>query len=558
MLDIIHLKPENCKDCYKCIRNCPVKAISFEHNQARIIEDACILCGQCFVVCPQKAKEIRSDLQAVLDAIHAGRNVIASIAPSYIAAFNVSGIEEMRQALRESGFCDAQETALGAEAVSREYERLLRQGEHGVLISSCCPSVNTLIAKYYPDLLPSLAAVLTPMQAHCSMIKAAMPDAFTVFIGPCISKKREADSAPAVDACLTFDELDEIFARHGITLTGGEDMPDAFGPRARFYPTAGGIIKSMNATPGYHRIAIDGVESCLSALEEIRAGKLRGAFVEMSACEGSCVAGPIIREHKQRRLSGALRIARSAGGEDFGVQGPADLHMEIKADPYREPYVSKSEIEQVLRKMGKTTPDKELNCGCCGYPTCREKALAVCMGKAEIEMCLPFLKEKAESFSDKIIANTPNAILVLDEALTVQQINAAAMRLLRLRSADEILDAPIVRILDPTDYMRVVATGQNIVNKRHFLPEFQLHVEETMLYDKAHGILICIMRDVTEQELLHEQQEKRRRQTVEITDKIIDKQMRAVQEIASLLGETTAETKIALTRLKDAMRDDEK
>ncbi len=558
MLDIIHLKPENCKDCYKCIRNCPVKAISFEHNQARILPDACILCGRCFVVCPQKAKEIRSDLQNVLDAIHAGRNVIASLAPSYIAAFDVRGIEEMRNALMEAGFSDAKETARGAEAVSREYERILREGSHPVLISSCCPSVNTLVAKYYPDLLPCMAAVLTPMQAHCSMIKAASPDAFTVFIGPCISKKQEADEAPAVDACLTFDELDEIFARHGITLADGGDMPDAFGPRARFYPTAGGIIKSMNATPAYHRIAIDGVENCRNALEEIRAGKLKGVFVEMSACEGSCVAGPIIREHKQRRLSGALRIARSAGGEDFGVQAPTSLHMELKADPYRAPFVSQSEVDQVLRKMGKTSPEKELNCGCCGYPTCREKAAAVCMGKAEIEMCLPFLKEKAESFSDKIIANTPNAILVLDEALTVQQINSAAMQLFGLRSADEILDEPIVRMLDPADYMRVVATGQNIVNKRHFLPEYQLYVEETMLYDKPHGILICIMRDVTEQETAREQEEKRRRQTVEITDKIIDKQMRAVQEIASLLGETTAETKIALTRLKDAMRNDEK
>lgn len=556
MQDIIHLKAGNCRDCLKCIRNCPVKAISFENEQARIITDACILCGRCFVVCPQKAKEIRSDLQTVLDALHAGKDVYVSLAPSYMAAYNVSGIDEMRAALRKIGFADAQETAVGAEVVSREYERLLRSGEHSVLISSCCPSVNTLIAKYYSDLLPHLAKVLTPMQAHCAMIKEAHPNAFTVFVGPCVSKKHEADEAASVDACLTFDELDILLSRHEITLGGGDEAPDAFGPRARFYPTAGGVIKSMNPTPGYHRIAIDGVENCMHGLEEIRAGRLRGAFVEMSACDGSCVAGPIIREHIQRRLSGALRIARSAGGEDYLAAPPKDLRMDIPAEPYHAPFVSKYEVEQVLKKMGKTSPDKELNCGSCGYPTCREKAAAVCMGKAQINMCLPFLKEKAESFSDKIIANTPNAVLVLDEALTVQQINTAALKLLRLKNADSAINMPIVTLLDPADYMRVITTGQNIVNKRHYLEQFKRYIEETILYDKPHGIVICIMRDVTEEETIRMQEETRRRQTVEITDKIIDKQMRAVQEIASLLGETTAETKIALTRLKDAMRDD--
>ena len=211
-------------------------------------------------------------------------------------------------------------------------------------------------------------------------------------------------------------------------------------------------------------------------------------------------------------------------------------------------------IQAVLNQMGKTTPDKELNCGCCGYPTCRDKAIAVCQGKAVVEMCLPFLKEKAESFSDKIIGNTPNAIMVLNEDLIVEQINKAALNMFKLRSADDILHGPVVRMLDPTDYLNVVTTGRNIYNKCHYVAEYKIFVEETILYDKQYRILISIMRDVTDREEMRKSDLELRRQTAEITDKVIDKQMRVVQEIASLLGETTAETKIALTKLKDAIQ----
>ncbi|MDO4546950.1 MAG: [Fe-Fe] hydrogenase large subunit C-terminal domain-containing protein [Clostridia bacterium] len=554
---IIKLKQDNCKDCYKCIRNCPVKAISFANNRAEIIPDECILCGRCFVVCPQNAKEIRSDIQKVQSAIRSGKKVIASVAPSFIAAFDVNGIEDFKRTLTALGFADARETAVGAEMVSREYERILAEGRHKALISSCCPSINTLIEKYYPDMLGHLAHVLTPMQAHCSMIKRECPDAFTVFIGPCISKKQEADEAASVDACLTYDEISEWMAEQGESpVSGASYQNDGEGQRARFYPTAGGIIKSLNKTSGYHRVAIDGVENCRSALEEIRSGRLSGAFIEMSACEGSCIAGPIIREHRQRRLSGALKVARYAGYSDYGVKPLEDMTMPLAPAGLKRVIPGNEAINQVLKKMGKTSPEKELNCGCCGYPTCRDKAIAVCQGKAEIEMCLPFLKEKAESFSDKIIANTPNAVLVMDEDLVVQQINSSAMRLFKLRSPDDILHAPVVRMLDPTDYLNVVTSGRGVVNKRHYIAEYRLFVEETILYDRQYKILISIMRDVTEQENARAQEEELRKQTIEVTDKVIDKQMRVVQEIASLLGETTAETKVALTKLKEAMKNE--
>ena len=206
--------------------------------------------------------------------------------------------------------------------------------------------------------------------------------------------------------------------------------------------------------------------------------------------------------------------------------------------------------------MGKTKPEDELNCGCCGYNTCRDKAVAVYFGKANLTMCLPYLIEKAESFSDIIIKNTLNGIMVLSENLEIQQINAAARKILNVGRVQDVMGEPVVRLLDPLPYIQVLNDGRNVHDKRIYLAEYDKYVEESILYDRSFHILISIMRDVTDEEKQKAQKESMSRNTVEIADKVIEKQMRVVQEIASLLGETTAETKIALTKLKESLRDE--
>ncbi|NLI22949.1 MAG: PAS domain-containing protein [Clostridiales bacterium] len=553
MTDILSLKENNCKDCYKCIRTCSVKAIRFAHNRAQIIADECILCGSCFVACPQKAKQIRDDVAAVRAAVAAGRRVVCSLAPSFIADFAVRGIGDMRTALRALGFADARETAEGAQLVSDAYAAILREGKQQVLISSCCPAINLLVQKYYPTVLPFLARVLTPAQAHGRMLKQEDPDCFTVFIGPCIAKKDEADHSPYIDAALTYDELRAWLAEACVQLPRAVDVEEP-GMRARFYPATGGILRATEAVPGYRRMAIDGVENCRQAFAELERGGIDPVFIEMSACEGSCINGPCIREHRGRRVKGALRVDAYAGDDRFPLgTEPGDIARTFGFLGGRAVHVGSEAINAMLLKMGKTGPEKELNCGSCGYPTCREKAVAILEGRAEIEMCLPFLKEKAESFSDTIIHNTPNAIVVMDEDLAVQQINRAAVKLFNLTSATDILHEPVVRILNPEPYREAVVSALNVTCARRYLAEYQRCVEETILYDRQYRVVISILRDITEQEALRGKEDELRRQTVETADRVIDKQMRVVQEIASLLGETTAETKLALSRLKDAM-----
>ena len=555
MTQFLTLKKSNCKNCYKCIRHCPVKSIKFSANQAHIVEDECILCGQCFVVCPQNAKQIVNDTEKVKVLLGGEAPVIASVAPSFIANYNGTGILQLEAALKKLGFHSAEETAVGATLVKQEYDRLVNKNEKDIIISSCCNSVNLLIQKHYPNVLKYLADVVSPMQAHCLDIKKRYPDAKTVFIGPCLSKKEEAERYEGiVDCVLTFEELTQLFDEKNIKPEKGCDATDE--SRARFFPTTGGILKTMLCDNGdYTYMAIDGVENCINALKEIEKGNLSHCFIEMSACVGSCIGGPVMEKFHHSPLHDYREVANYAGKHDFNVEKLGNDKMKKQLDYIgtNKAMPSEKEIEEVLRKMGKNTPADELNCGSCGYNTCREKAAAVYQGKADLSMCLPFLKEKAESFSDNIINNTPNGILVLNEELEVQQINKAARKIMNIRNASDVLGEQVVRILDPKPFMDARDKGKNIHDRKTYYAEYDKYVEETILYDRNYRIIMCIMRDVSDEENERLKKESISRQTVAIADKVVDKQMRVVQEIASLLGETAAETKIALSKLKESI-----
>ena len=559
MPNCLTLKKSNCKNCYKCIRHCPVKSIRFSGNQAHIIGNECILCGQCFVVCPQNAKQIVDETEKVRVLLQRGEPVIVSLAPSFVANYDGVGIESMRDALKKLGFYDVEETAIGATIVKNEYERMLREDERDIIISSCCHSINLLIQKYFPSALEYLADVISPMQAHCLDIKKRYPDAKTVFIGPCVAKKDEAEHYEGiVDAVLTFEELSNWLKEENIELK--QEMDSNEQSRARFFPTTGGILKTMTlAAPGYNYIAIDGVQNCIDAIRDIENGEIHKCFIEMSACVGSCIGGPVMEKyHRTAPVKDYITIADYAGKDDFSVSEPKPIELKKQFEyiEHKLAMPSETEIFTVLREMGKFKPSDELNCGSCGYNTCREKAIAICQGKAEISMCLPFLKDKAESFSDTIVKNTPNGLIVLNEKLEVQQINEAARNMMNIRSSSDVLGESIIRVLDPKHFAEVLRTGKNIRGERVYLAEYRRYVEQSVLYDKESRLLVGIMRDVTDEETQREKKEKITHQTIEVADKVVDKQMRIVQEIASLLGETAAETKIALAKLKESIQDE--
>ena len=557
-LKCLTLKKTNCKNCYKCISHCPVKAIRFSGNQAHIIDNECILCGECFVVCPQNAKEIINEREKAKVFIQSQEPVIVSLAPSFVANYDGVGIESMRKALKKLGFFDVEETAIGATIVKNEYERMMREEQRDVIISSCCHSINLLIQKYFPKQLENLADVMSPMQAHCMDIKKRYPGAKTVFIGPCVAKKDEARYYEGiVDAVLTFEELTQWLRDEHIELE--KDIDSNEQSRARFFPTTGGILKTMAENiSGYTYFAIDGVNDCMAALRDIESGNVHKCFIEMSACEGSCVGGPVMEKFRRSPVKDYMAVANYAGSKDFPVMQPdaIELKKHFAYIPRKLQMPDEYEIQEVLRKMGKTDKSKELNCGTCGYDTCREKAIAVCQGKSEISMCLPYLKDKAESFSDTIVNSTPNGLIVLNENLEVQQINAAAKKLMNIRYSSDVLGEPVVRILDPAIFMKVLNTKRIIRNQRSYFAEYDRYIDQTVVYDKESRLIIGILRDVTDEEYEREKKESISKQTIDVADKVVEKQMRIVQEIASLLGETAAETKIALAKLKESIADE--
>ena len=559
MANCLTLKKSNCKNCYKCIRHCPVKSIRFSGNQAHIIGNECILCGHCFVVCPQNAKEIVDGTEKARVLLQGGEPVYVSLAPSFIANYEGVGIESMRRALKKLGFTDVEETAIGATIVKNEYERMLNEEQRDIIITSCCHSINLLIQKYFPSCLGYLAYVMSPMQAHCVDIKRRHPDAKTVFIGPCVAKKDEAEYYEGpVDAVLTFEELTNWLKAENIELE--KEVDDTPESRARFFPTTGGILKTMaQDAPGYTYLALDGVENCIAALRDIESGKIHKCFIEMSACVGSCVGGPVMEKYNSSSpVKDYISISNYAGERDFKVDQPEPMSLikQFTAIEHKFAQPSESEIMSVLRQMGKFKAADELNCGSCGYNSCREKAIAIIHGKAEISMCLPYLKDKAESFSDTVVKNTPNGLIVLNENLEVQQINNAARKIMNIRSESDVLGEPVVRILDPAMFIQVRNSGRSMHDQRTYLAEYKKYIEQTVVYDPDSHMLIGIMRDITDEETDKEKKARINKQTIEVADTVVEKQMRIVQEIASLLGETAAETKIALTKLKESIGDE--
>lgn len=561
-MSILRFKKANCKNCYKCIRNCPIKAIELKDGQAQVIENDCVLCGKCVLVCPQNAKEVRNDVSAAKALIASGKKVFASVAPAFIASYGFSGIDEFSAYLKKLGFFDVSETAQGAYVVKSEYEKMVENRAQDVIISSCCSTVVTMIQKYHPSILKYVAPILSPMQTHAKLIKEANPDAYVVFIGPCISKKHEAESYSGyVDCVLTFDELNDWFSDEEVDLPAAPEALDSTKYLSRFFPVSGGILKTMKKDPEFAYITVDGMENCLEAIGEIEKGSLKNCFIEMSACPGSCINGPSIRRHKHSVLSSKMRTENYASGHaehicyenDYNITSNIDLSKNISDERIHVVMPGEAQIDEILRKMGKTKKEDELNCGTCGYATCRDKAVAVYFGKAEISMCLPYMMEKAASLSDKIIEATPNAIITVDKELNIRQINDACLELFGIADAKDVIGKNVSMIMSADNFLSVLDGDERLITTKEFLAEYNLVAEQTFIYDSPNGIAICIMRDVTEREHIMDKNRQMKNEAAGIADKVIEKQMRIIQEIASLLGETTAETKIALTELKNSI-----
>lgn len=553
-------KTNDCKNCFRCLRKCPIKSVSFVNVESHIIHDDCIYCGKCYLECPQNVIEIREDLNKAKKLVKDGYKVVASLAPSFISIYSEYDINSLKEAIKKLGFFEAEETAIGATIVKNAYDEML-DDDHDIIISSCCHTINLLVQKYYPKALPYLADVLSPMLAHGKDIKERYgADTKVVFIGPCISKKDEADNnSEYIDVALTFEEFESWINSENIDIALKTEKSYDECSKARLFPTCGGVISTMDcANPNFEYIGIDGIHECRDVLQDIIDGKIHKCFIEMSACYGSCINGPAVQKHKKKSIvNNKINIWKSAGNKHFeGYKlNTKDIKFKYGKLLVSHAKPSEEEIEKTLIEMGKADKSKQLNCGSCGYSTCRDKAIAIIQGKAVKEMCLVFMMEKTQSFSDKIVANAPNGFMVVNEDLEIQVINKAMCRIVQIPDESYALKKNVTTILDPEDFCRALG-GERIFTKKCYLQEYDKYVENTIVYDEKFHVLICIMRDITKSEIDKQKREETLRKSIEITDNVIEKNMRAVQEIASLLGESAAATKVALSTLKETLEND--
>ena len=566
MAQYLEFRQARCKDCYKCLRECPVKAIDVQDHQAAIIEDRCILCGHCTLICPQNAKVVHSENEEIRRLLASGKKVVASVAPSFISSFEQKDFLAMRLALAKLGFYDAQETAIGAQAVTEEYRRILKEGTMKNFITSACPAACRLIQEYYPKALPYLAPVDSPMVAHAKIIKQQIPDAHIVFIGPCIAKKREGAECGLIDNVMTFEDLKEMFDEKNIRLDEIVHIAAADEKQgvnlSKLYPISHGIIKAFDVvTEGYEYMSVDGPDRCSDALENIE--HLDHVFIELNICKDACVNGPCSLEIAGGSIKATSDVRDYVNREKENATSgePLQWSLDLKAEYPRVRNSSipptEKEILAIRRKIGKLTKEDELDCGACGYATCRQKAWAVHNGYSDIETCLPYMRQRAESLSFEVMQNSPEGIVILDSDMNIVEINTKGRELLDIYD-HAIKGKPAVQYFNPVEYMNAYTLKKRVTERGLLLNKTNRYVDLTVSYLEGQDVLFGIMKDVTESVGYERDIQKVKLETLATTDEVIKKQMRVAQEIASLLGETTAETKVALLKLKKTLEAEEK
>lgn len=566
---VIITNPARCRDCYRCVRHCDVKAIRVQGGQAQVVSELCIVCTTCIRTCPQKAKDVPSATPDVKQALRNGRTLIASVAPSAPAYFGFQDFSEMEVALKKLGFTAVEETALGAQIVALAHSDFMESTPLSrPVITSSCPVVVNLIEKYYPDLLNHLAPIVSPMIAHGRwLLKKYGPDAYIVFIGPCIAKKMEIFD-PAVtgvfSAAMTFRGLSDWFSEENIALTEVQiQTKTSSEANATLFPVEGGLIAAAGLNTdmlGCDMIVASSLETCRNILGDIRAGDLSASLVELMACTGGCINGPAMSD-----LPGGIYAARQkildyhrrrASYETPLREHWPDLSRGFSDKRQPIPEFSEDQIRDVLHRVNKYKPEDELNCGACGYSSCREKAIATLRGMAEVTMCIPYMRSHSESLRQVVMDVSPNSILILDNHLGIQDMSPSAEHLFGCPLAD-VKGKHISRLIPLyDDFVAVRDTGKPIIGKIRRIND-AIVAEQNIVRVEDQSLLVAIIRDITE----HETQKKKflelRSQTLEQTREVVRKQMRVAHEIAHLLGETTAESKMIVSHLAKLLEEEE-
>jgi iron only hydrogenase large subunit-like protein len=554
----IYTEKHECQDCYKCVRQCPVKAIKVQDAYATIVAEMCVFCGHCVAICPNTAKHVRNDLPRARQLVKLPARVFVSLAPSWMTEFADIPAPHLIAALKKLGFTGVSETALGAQQVSAHVAQTLREHPGKMLLSSACPTVVAYIQKHRPHLAPSVTALLSPLLAHCRMLRRQYGETIAVvFIGPCIAKKIEADENPGLlDIALTFEDLRTWLAAERIDPRSLEpDAEDFFVPQeaeeGMLYPVDGGMIAGIKA-----HCAVDdatfmsfsglgAVESALAGLEDRDTAD--GLFLELLACEGGCINGPKVAKTGNTVVKRHRVLASARFPEEQVVPRLAeiDIHRPIVPLLFNQSPATETQISEVLRSIGKRSIEDELNCGGCGYDSCREFGKALLAERAERAMCVSWMRQLAFKKANVLIHKIPSAVVIVDARLTILECNEAFVGItnslqaalspsdLEGHSLDAVL--PFANL-----FASVLKKDIDIIDRDIRFHDTILHL--SIFTIDPHAVVGAILQDITRPAVQKEQVIKRARE-------VIQKNLVTVQKIAYLLGENAAESEVTLNSI---------
>jgi iron only hydrogenase large subunit-like protein len=556
---IIFTERTECQDCFKCIRECPVKAIKVENACAAVIPQLCVLCGHCVEVCPNGAKHVRDDLLYARKLVREKKKVIASLAPSFISEFPDVPPQAVIQTVKKLGFFGISETALGAERVSGSIATLLRDRTPRVIISTACPVVVNYIQKYHPQYVTCLSAYVSPVIAHCQMLRETYgEDINIVFFSPCIAKKGEADAnADLLDVALTFEDLRRWFQlENNLSFDAGGWERESFIPHSAregaLYPIDGGMAAGVKAGCSVMEAecmsfsGIRNIHRALAGLSDLRLS--HPLFLELLACEGGCVNGPKA-SRRSATVQKRYQVIHYSSYPQAEIPRPlaAPAWEGLRADPVQVSEYSDSIIRQTLQTVGKYGPEDELNCGGCGYDNCREFAKALIDGKAERVMCVAYMRKLAQKKTNALMEKTPSAIILVDEELKIIECNLNFARVIgpdveEAYKARPGLEGVFLQEIAPfySLFKSVLEQGEDILNRDLRYKKSVLHIDIFSI--EKHRVVCGIFQDVTKptvhkEAMIHKAQE------------VIKKNLATVQQIAYLLGENAAESEVILNSI---------
>lgn len=565
MIKMFDFMSDSCKNCYKCIRYCPVKAIRYESGKAEIDPDKCIACGQCFVVCPKHVRNVDNDYDEVLERLGRGDKVNALLDSAYLAMFDEP--ERFVAGLKKIGFNSVLEIASSTSVVTEQQMKYMEShSDLKYMITASCPSVYLFVCKYYPELVKYLIPIISPAVALAKLVRLSEHDSYNVYIGPCLARRFESQHSDrtCLDAAISFSEVVRMIKVNLISFDElSPVLPDVVsGNEKKNFAMPGKtcerlIVKANSLN--YSTVSIEGSDQITEFLDAIKDGILDRTMADLAMCSGSCLDGPFMHGSNTNMFLSLQKLRnhvdyrkKTTGGEGNGEEinwSKVDFNNKFYPMEIKEQKFSQSQIKEVLLAMGKNSRADELNCGACGYNSCKDKAVAVLAGMAQIDMCMPYMKRKAESMTSAIFLAARNFILIADLNYKVIRINPAAEKVTKL-SMNDAVGIPVSEFIPQKYFEKVFETKTDIVGEKIHIPKFDYTGLMNIMYLREDREFMVTMQDVTNEEKRRAELEKLKLNTVEVAQHVIDKQMMVAQEIASLLGETTAETKVALNNLK--------